>query len=126
MRSPGGDGSYYRTFKILDQALPVPYPVTPNDIAREDWIPLNDTFSSQYAAHRRFPALRAYNDSGDYTQDEAIYSARLIGRSVWNTRWMMIIPASTLNSDRDFALESFINNITDIKIFFETYSYSGD
>jgi len=126
LRSPSGDGSYYRTWKILDQALPVPYPVTSDDIAREDWIPINDTFTSQFAAHRRFTAIRAYNDSGDYTQEEAIYSTRLVGRSVWNSRWLMIIPASTLNADRNYGLESFINNITDIKIFFETYSYSGD
>ena len=126
LRSPGGDGSYYRTWKILDQALPVPYPATREDIAREDWIPLFDTFSTQFAANRRYPTVRAYNDSGDYTQDEAIYASRLIGRSVWNTKWLMIIPASTLNADRDFALKSFINNITDIKIFFETYSYSGN
>ena len=126
LRSPGGDGSYYRTWKVLDQALPVPYPATQDDIAREDWIPLFDTFSTQFAANRRYPTVRAYNDSGDYTQDEAIYASRLIGRSVWNTKWMMIIPASTFNSDRDFAIENFINNVTDIKIFFETYSYSGN
>jgi len=126
LRSPGGDGSYYRTWKVLDQALPVPYPATQDDIAREDWIPLFDTFTTQFAAKRRFPTIRAYNDAGDYTQDEAIYASRLIGRSVWNTKWIMIIPASTLNSDRDFAIEKFIDNITDIKIFFETYSYSGN
>lgn len=126
LRSPGGDGSYHRTWKIIDQVLPVPFPASSQDIAQEDWIPLHDTFTTQFAAHRRFPSLRAFNDSGDYTEDEAIYSSRLIGRSVWNTRWMLIIPASTLNANREYAIESFINNVTDIKIFFETYSYSGD
>jgi len=126
LRAPGGDSSYLREFTILDQALPVPMPIMSTDISRDDWIPLFDTFSSQYAAIRRFTALRAYNDAGDYTPDDATYSTRLIGRSVWNSRWLLIIPGSTLLADKDRGIQNFLDSVTDIKIFFETYSYSGN
>ena len=69
--------------------------------------------------------------------------SRLIGRSVWNTRWVLIIPGGTLNSDRDEGLERLVNGsllagevapnglrdgngITDIRLFFQTYSFSGN
>jgi hypothetical protein len=66
-------------------------------------------------------------------------STRLVGRSVWNTRWLLIIPAGTLNADREFALKTLIQGadlnhdgkidqpgIQDIQIGFETYSNSGN
>jgi RHS repeat-associated protein len=33
----------------------------------------------------------------------------LIGRSVWNTRWLLIIPAGTLHNDRNEGIQRFIN-----------------
>jgi hypothetical protein len=126
LRSPGGDSTYLREFTILDQALPVPLPILPTDLAHDDWIPLFDTFSEQYAAIRRFAALRAFNDAGDFTPDDATYSTRLIGRSVWNSRWLLIIPGSTLHADKYRGIQNFLDSVTDIKIFFETYSYSGN
>ncbi len=60
------------------------------------------------------------------------FNSRLVGRSVWNTQWVLIIPAGTLNSDRDDALDRFINGadgtngVTDIKLHFKTYSYEGN
>jgi len=62
----------------------------------------------------------------------------LIGRSVWNTRWLLIIPAGTLHTDRNEGIQRFIhgalrqdgtrdgNGVSDIKIFFQTYAYSGN
>ena len=70
--------------------------------------------------------MRAYHDKGSFVPEECVSSSRLIGRSVWNTRWMLVIPAATLHNDRDFALERFLDGVTDIKIFFQTYSYSGN
>jgi hypothetical protein len=45
---------------------------------------------------------------------------------VWNTEWMLIIPGATLLSDANVGLDSFIQSVGDIEIFFETYSYSGN
>jgi hypothetical protein len=66
-------------------------------------------------------------------------NTRLVGRSVWTTRWLLIIPAGTLSADREFALEALIRGadlnqdgkldqpgIQDILIGFQTYSNSGN
>ena len=52
--------------------------------------------------------------------------SRLIGRSVWNTRWLLIIPGGTLQADPNEGLRLFINGVSDIQIFFKTYAYSGN
>jgi hypothetical protein len=68
------------------------------------------------------------------------FDSRLVGRSVWNTRWLLIIPGRSLLADPDEGLERFIhgpeviggngdrteNGISDIKLFFHTYAYSGN
>ena len=40
---------------------------------------------------RKFSDFRAYPDSGGFSTSEATQDSRLIGRSVWNTRWLLII-----------------------------------
>jgi hypothetical protein len=126
LRSPGGDGSLTRSWTVIDQILPVPFPVTSQDIAQENWIPMNDNFNEPLGGIRRFSRVRAYNDSGEYTPDEALYSHRLIGRSVWNSDWMLVIPGSTLHGDPNQGLQKFLDGVSDILIFFETYSYPGN
>ena len=53
-------------------------------------------------------------------------STRLVGRSVWNDRWLLVIPASSLNANRAKALETFVNGIDDIKIGIKAYSRQGN
>ena len=53
-------------------------------------------------------------------------STRLVGRSVWNDRWLLVIPASSLNANRAAALEKFVNGIDDIKIGIKAYSRQGN
>ncbi len=125
MRHPDGSGDT-REWTVIDQAMPVPFPVDSAQLADPGWIPMIDTLSGGFADIRRFTSIRAYNDSGDFTPEQATCNTRLIGRSVWNTRWLLIIPAGTLHSDRQFGLDTFIENISDIKIFFQTYSYTGN
>ena len=126
LRSPTGETGEIRLWKILDQKLPVPFPIGPADLASPRWIPMVDTLSEEYAAIRRYSSFRAYHDSGVFDPSETVSDSRLIGRSVWNTRWLLIIPAGTLHSDRQQALDTFINGVSDIKIFFQTYAYSGN
>jgi hypothetical protein len=52
--------------------------------------------------------------------------SRLVGRSVWNTEWVMIIPGLTLNSDPDEGLDRFISQVTDIQLIFQTYGHTGN
>lgn len=138
MRSPSSSTGATREWRILDQALPVPFPLSAGDLQDPTWIPQNDTLAGGLADIRKYSRFRAYHDSGNFNTAETISDSRLIGRSVWNTRWLLIIPAGTLHNDREEGLARFIhgsllpsgdrngNGVTDIKIFFQTYAYSGN
>jgi hypothetical protein len=137
MRSPSTRVGDIREWKILDQKLPVPFPLTSTALANPQWIPMNDTLVDQLADIRQYAQFRAYHDSGNFNPAETITDSRLIGRSVWNTRWLLIIPAGNLHSDRNEGIQRFINGalrtdgtrdgngVSDIKVFFQTYAYSG-
>jgi hypothetical protein len=53
-------------------------------------------------------------------------NTRLIGRSVWNSRWKIVIPAYTLLSDEQEGLNRFAASVKDIQLFLRTYSNSGN
>jgi len=126
MRSPTDRTGEIRTWRILDQRLPVPFPIGQLELANPEWIPIVNTLSEEYAAIRQYSSFRAFHDSGDFDPAETITDSRLIGRSVWNTRWLLIIPMGTLHSDREYAFEKFVSGVSDIKIFFLSYAYSGN
>jgi hypothetical protein len=138
MRAPTQGADYIREWRILDQAMPVPFPLSSGQLNSPSYIPINDSLNEDFAAIRRFGRFRAYHDSGSFNQAETISDSRLIGRSVWNTRWLLIIPAGTLHTDRNEGIQRFINGalrtdgtrdgngVSDIKIFFQTYAYSGN
>ena len=139
-RSPSGDTLSTREFKVVDQKIPVPFPMGQADLEDQNWIPINDSLSDTYGAIRRFSRVLAYHDSGDFDPAETATDTRLIGRSVWNTQWMLIIPGETLLNPPDEGLDTFIdglpvpggqgerdgNGVKDILIYFQTYSYSGN
>jgi hypothetical protein len=138
MRAPSQGSPYIREWRILDQALPVPFPLSGSALNDPSWVPIHNTLSEDFAAIRRFGQFRAFHDSGNFNSAETITDSRLIGRSVWNTRWLLIIPAGTLHTDRNEGIQRFINGalrtdgtrdgngVSDIKIFFQTYAYSGN
>jgi hypothetical protein len=140
LRSPTGDTLATREWRVIDQKLPVPFPIGASDLADPAWIPLHDSLSDTYADVRRFSSYRAYHDSGAFSEAETVSDSRLIGRSVWNTEWMLVIPGGTLLFDGEEGLDRFIhgrlvpgsldqrdgNGVSDIKLFFQTYGYSGN
>ena len=138
MRVPIGNSARVRSWNVLDQALPVPYPTSDLEWEQPDWSVMQSTLGNDFYRIRRYPSLLAYHDGGD---DDPLldvsWNSRLIGRSVWNTRWILIIPGGTLLADGDEGLERLIhgkpldggrdgNGIKDIKLYFHTYSYSGN
>ena len=54
------------------------------------------------------------------------FDSRLVGRSVWNTRWLLIIPGGTLSANGEDGLDRFIQDVSDVKLFFNTLGYSGN
>lgn len=126
LRSPSGDGFAQRRWQVVDQKLPVPYPIGSSSLGNPSWIPVNDSLSDQMGGIRKISSFRAYHDGGSFNPAETTSDSRLIGRSVWNDKWMLIIPGGTLLNNQDAGLDTLINTIGDIKLFFQTYSYSGN
>jgi hypothetical protein len=94
-----------------------------------------DGLDGSYAERIRFGDSRAFisdyglSGSTDMTLSPLTpgwnSSSRLYGRSAWNTRWLLIIPGATLNADKEAGLKRFIDTVTDIKLYLETYSNQG-
>jgi hypothetical protein len=111
-----------RSWNVVDQAIPVPHLANSVDLLRPDWLPGIDTLSGNLREIRRFSSFRAA-----VTEDDPPYNAtRFIGRSVWNSKWYLIIPGQTLDAFPDPGLDSFIENVSDITLTLETYGYSGN
>lgn len=82
---------------------------------------------------RPFIASTVYS-SEVFDRHFSIYDYRLAGRSIENTRWLLIIPGSTLLSDPDEGLDRLLgvdeagnykggSGISDVKLYFRLYSY---
>ncbi len=125
-RSPAGDTLATREWRIVDQVVPPPFPIGASDLNSANWIPMNDSLGGSFAQIRRYGSFAAKHDNGAYSEDDLTNDTRLIGRSAWNTEWLMIIPGGTLLFDPNQGLDAFINSVQDIKIYFQTYSYSGN
>lgn len=139
LRSPSGNDFKTREWRVVDQKLPAPFPLGASDLTNPEWIPANDSLSDTYGDIRRMSSFRAYHDSGAYDPTQSISDSRLIGRSVWNTEWMLIIPGGTLSYDSEEGINRFIHGqinldgktrdgdgITDILLHFQTYGFSGN
>ena len=120
MRAPDGEARKLLKWNVVDQVLPLPYALGSTQLDDAFWISSFsglDGTSDSVATIRRHSTLRAGHD---------FKSTRLVGRSVWNDRWLLVIPASALNADRAKALETFVDGIDDIMIGIRAYSRSGN
>ena len=97
-----------------------------SDLHDPDWIPVRDSLDGPLAQIRRFSSFRAYGDTGTADEAELTPDTRLVGRSVWNTRWILIIPGATFLNDPGQGLDFFRDDVSDILLFFQTYGYSGN
>ena len=138
-----GDMDTILSWKVVDQTIPAPYAIGSTQLDDPDWTPLYDgaTGGNDLGARiRKHPSFRvSYDDVGKEPNDESLDCTRLVGRSAWNTRWLLIIPAGAMNADRDAAISAFINGVDsdrdgkldfkgvkDIKLGLKTYSTSGN
>ena len=134
MRSPPlGDTSTVRTWNVDDVAIPLPFNIGASDFSDAPFYQSSDSLSEPLFAIRKQQAFRpvstlaAFN-TGVYSplQPSQYTNERLIGRSVWNSKWKLIIPGKNLLSDPNQGLSRFINSVKDIHLYFATYSYSGN
>ncbi len=125
-----GDPETVLSWKVVDQTIPAPYAIGSAQLDDPDWTPLYDgaTGGNDFGARiRKHPSFRAYYaPTGTEPSDSSLDCTRLVGRSAWNTRWLLIVPASSLGADREAALATFVNAVTDLKLGLKTYSTSGN
>ncbi|MBC8447965.1 MAG: right-handed parallel beta-helix repeat-containing protein [Chloroflexi bacterium] len=123
---PRNTSGTLRYWNIVEQMLPVPHPIGQADLENPDWIARNDGLDGQLFAIKPYTRFRAYPFTSDFSADEMNTDTRLIGRSVWNTEWLLVIPGTTLLADPQVGIERFIEDVDDVYIYFQTYAYAGN
>jgi hypothetical protein len=116
-----------RTWNVVEQRIPTPFTINQSDLHSPDYLPNLNGYDGSFAELRRHGDFRVYHDNGDSAADdsELILDSRLIGRSVWNSEWMLIIPGANLDADPMAGLTTLAETISDIKLHFKTYSHQG-
>ena len=129
MRAPPlGEVDNLRTWSVQDQALPLPYNLGGSDFNSTQFFDANGTLSSQPWIIRKHQAFRAVADKELFNGAPPVeYScSRLLGRSAWNTRWKIVIPAVSLLTDEKTALNRFVSSVSDVQLYLRTYSHAGN
>ena len=137
MRSPPlGDVSTVRTWSIDDVAIPLPFNIGGSDFSNAPFYQSDDSLSETPFAIRKHQAFRPVSSARVFSpsiyttmgglQRSQFTNNRLVGRSVWNSKWKIVIPGQTLLNNPDEGLERFIRTVRDVKLHFVTYSYSGN
>ncbi len=136
MRSPAlGDTSAVRTWNVDDVAIPLPFNIGGSAFSSAQLYQSSDSLTEEPFVIRKHQAFRPVSSASLF--DPAIYAVaglkrsqwtnnRLVGRSVWNSQWKLIIPGDTLLNNPDDGLERRLRTLQDIKLHFVTYSYSGN
>jgi len=125
---PLGDTNTLRSWTVHDQALPLPYNLGASAFNTTNFFNANGTLSEQPWILRKHQPFRPVSDTSLFYSSipTEFTNTRLIGRSVWNTQWKIVIPAYTLLSDEQEGLNRFVASVKDIKLFLRTYSNSGN
>lgn len=136
MRSPPlGDASEVRTWSVQELAIPLPFNIGASGFSEGRRFLSGDSLTEPLFGLRKHQAFRPVSSTdvfntevywgGDLPRSQ-FTNNRLIGRSVWNSQWKLVIPGRTLLNDPNEGLDRFIRNVRDIKLYFVTYSYSGN
>jgi hypothetical protein len=135
MRSPPlGDASVIRSWNVEDLAIPMPFNLGGSEFSTKQLYQTAESLAEPLFGIRKHNAFRPVSDPAKF---ELVYYSdslprnefinnRLVGRSVWNSQWKLIIPGRTLLNNPNEGLERFIRTVTDIKLNFTTYSYGGN
>ena len=137
MRSPPlGDAGGIRTWSVQDVAIPMPFNLGASDFSSKKLWQSSDSLTEPLYAVRKHQAFRPvaseavfspslYGQGGTLMRSQ-FTNNRLVGRSVWNSQWKLVIPGKTLLNNPNQGLDRFVQTVNDIKLHFATYSYSGN
>ena len=137
MRSPPlGDTGSVRTWNVRDVTVPLPFNIGASQFSTNEWWQSADFLSEEIFSVRKHQPFRPVSKasvfslnnfgSSGYLQPSPFTNSRLIGRSVWNSEWKIVIPGSTLLDDPEEGLRRLIRTLEDIQLHLITYSYSGN
>ena len=136
MRSPPlGDVSQLRTWKVDDVAIPLPFNIGASGFSGKNFYQSSDSLTEPLYTIRKHQAFRPVDSASQFSgnpylgtslQFSQYTNRRLVGRSVWNSQWKLVIPADSLLADPKEGLIRFVQTVKDIKLQFTTYSYSGN
>lgn len=116
-----------RQWKVVEQRIPTPFVINQSQLWSPNFMPTLNGPDGIFGELRRHGDFRMFHDNGDPSADESeiILDTRLIGRSIWNSQWLLIIPGAGLFVDPELGLNQFAENVSDILLHFQTYSQSG-
>jgi hypothetical protein len=130
---PLGDASGIRTWSVSDVTIPLPFNIGASDFSTMQFWQSSDSLSEPLFAPRKHQAFRPVATTEVFNLDihwqlmmSQFTNRRLIGRSVWNSKWKLVIPGHTLLNDPNEGLDRFTQTVTDVKLHFVTYSYAGN
>ncbi len=130
MRTPPLNGApiTVRNWLVLDHAMPLPFDIGSSGFGQNTSWTGSTSLSEPFFLPRKHQPFRAVADPTLFysTIPAEFTNRRLIGRSVWNTEWKLVIPAQTLLADPQDGIERFIRSVKDIKLFMRTYSNAGN
>jgi len=129
MRAPPlGDTAEVRGWKVADQALPLPFNLGATAFSTTQFYNANGTLTEQPWVLRKHQAFRPVAEPAFfYSSVPAEFTnTRLVGRSVWNSGWKIVIPAYMLYSNEAEGLNRLVASVKDIELFLRTYSHSGN
>jgi hypothetical protein len=108
--------------------MPLPFDIGGGGFGQETNWTSASSLSEPFFHPRKHQPFRAVDDPTLFYSSvpEEFTNTRLIGRSVWNDQWKLVIPATTLLADPDQGAERFLESVRDIKLFLRTYSHSGN
>ncbi len=125
---PLGDTGGVRAFTVRDQALPLPFNLGATQFSTTQFFNANGSLTETPWILRKHQGFRAVHDPAFFfsSTPSEFTSSRLVGRSVWNGGWKLIIPAYTLLNAEQEGLNRFVASVKDIELFLRTYSHSGN
>ena len=125
---PLGDTAVVRSWTVKDQAMPLPFNLGQSAFSTNQFFTPQGTVNEQFWITRKHQAFRPVNDPAFFysTIPSEFTNTRLVGRSVWNSQWKLVIPANTLLNNEQDALDKLVRTVTDIRLFLRTYSSSGN
>ena len=127
LRESSAPNPFTRVWSVNEQRIPTPFVINQSAITAPGYIPTLNGVDGAYGELRRHGDFRMYHDNGSPEADdsELVFNSRLVGRSVWNSEWMLVIPGAGLHANPLTGVTRLAETIGDIRLHFQTYSHQG-